>query len=61
MNQAFDLAPDPTLFRPTGEPVIFGNSSELKAHSGSKQIVSKPGPCHLMTRLAAGAFIRANL
>jgi nucleoside-diphosphate-sugar epimerase len=39
-NQAFDLAPDPTLFRPTDEPVIFGDSSKLKAHTGWKQTVS---------------------
>jgi GDP-4-dehydro-6-deoxy-D-mannose reductase len=39
-NQAFDLAPDPTLFRPTNEPVIFGDSSKLKAHTGWKQTVS---------------------
>jgi GDP-4-dehydro-6-deoxy-D-mannose reductase len=39
-NQSFDLAPDPTLFRPTDEPVIFGDSSKLKAHTGWKQTVS---------------------
>ena len=39
-NQAFDLAPDPTLIRPTDEPVIFGDNSKLKAHTGWEQTVS---------------------
>jgi GDP-4-dehydro-6-deoxy-D-mannose reductase len=39
-NQVFDLALDPTLFRPTDEPVIFGDSSKLKAHTGWRQNVT---------------------
>jgi len=38
-NQTFELAQDPTLFRPTDEPVIFGDSSKLQAHTGWKQTV----------------------
>lgn len=34
-----DLVPDPTLLRPTDEPVIFGDSSRLTARTGWKQCI----------------------
>jgi GDP-4-dehydro-6-deoxy-D-mannose reductase len=39
-NQSFDLARDQTLFRPSDELVIFGDSSKLREHTGWTQTVS---------------------
>jgi len=37
---SLQIAPDPTLFRPTDEPIIFGDSSKLKARTGWGQTIS---------------------
>jgi nucleoside-diphosphate-sugar epimerase len=37
---SLQITPDPALFRPTDEPIIFGNNSKLKVCTGWSQTIS---------------------